>query len=205
MMNKSHIVAPSNKQSIIPNRSMNQHMIHTGYKRNELTHQAMHMKKNGNLTLRGKQLIWDGEDNIRVVINTDTISSKKKAENLQKETELILIETKDNPKGYIFSFSGGNIYYISYLDQKADVRNRFFELLGRKEDEYEEFFNSLPLFEKKKLLHIFNDDFLFYLHDELIYKKNILLKDEFWMFIKRQYSHKITFLNSLQLVQLSSK
>ena len=84
------------------------------------------------------------------------------------------------------------------------MRDKFYEILLRREDEYEKTFHSFSTFEKKKILSFFNDENLSYLYDELVSKK-ILNKDEFWIFIKKKYTPKITFLNTLQLIQLSSK
>jgi len=84
------------------------------------------------------------------------------------------------------------------------MRDKFYEILIKREDEYEKTFHSLSTFEKKKILYIFNDDYLSFLFDELVGKK-ILNKEEFWIYIKKKYTHKINFLNTLQLIQLSSK
>ena len=84
------------------------------------------------------------------------------------------------------------------------MRDKFYEILVRREDEYEKTFNAFSSFEKKKILSFFNDENLSYLYDELVSKK-ILNKDEFWIFLKKKYTPKITFLNTLQLIQLSSK
>lgn len=83
------------------------------------------------------------------------------------------------------------------------MRDKFYEILIRREDEYEKIFHSLSTFEKKKILYFFNDEFLSFLYDELVTKK-ILNKEEFWIFLKKKYTSKISFLNTLQLIQLSS-
>ena len=84
------------------------------------------------------------------------------------------------------------------------MRDKFYEFLIRREDEYQKVFHTLSTFEKKKILYFFNDEYLSFLYDELVSKK-ILNKDEFWIFLKKKYTSKITFLNTLQLIQLSSK
>jgi hypothetical protein len=84
------------------------------------------------------------------------------------------------------------------------MRDKFYEILIKREDEYEKTFHSLSNFEKKKILYFYNDEYLSFLFDELVGKK-ILNKEEFWIYIKKKYTHKITFLNTLQLIQLSSK
>jgi hypothetical protein len=92
-----------------------------------------------------------------------------------------------------------------FIDNKTYIRDQYFEMIGKKDIEYEDYFRSLPPGEKKKLLLIFFDNYINILHEEIVQKKFILSKDEFWNYIKRRLAYKINFLTCNQPIQLSSK
>jgi hypothetical protein len=85
-----------------------------------------------------------------------------------------------------------------------EMRNKFFDLINKKDQEYEKIFKNMTTLEKKRLIFILNDDYLSFIHDELVMKRNILMKDEFLNFIRRKYTQKLTFLNCIQTIQMSS-
>ena len=172
-------------------------------RRNEYSENASYLKKPGILSIKGKQLIWKStQEPQHLTILTESITDKKKNFNPNKNTELLMIETKDNPRGYIFSFSGGNILYK--IDNKTEIRNKFYDLLHRKDDEYEDCFRVLNNNEKKKLLQIFTDEYLYYLFEELVYKKPILSKEEYLNFIRKRYINRFYVTNVSQVIQLAS-
>ena len=78
-------------------------------------------------------------------------------------------------------------------------------MTGKKDDQWEDNFHMMSNFEKRKLLLYITDDYMYYLFDELVHKRPILTKDEFWYFIKKRYTNKISFVNAAQTVQLASK
>lgn len=82
--------------------------MQTIYRKGEYSHQAIYAKKSGLLTFKVKQLIWTTSDQQPVIIQLDSVIDKKKNYNQKKDTEMLLIATKDYPAGHIFSFSGGS-------------------------------------------------------------------------------------------------
>jgi hypothetical protein len=79
-------------------------------RRNEYSENASYQKRPGILSMKSKQLIWKStQEPQHITILIESITDKKKNFNPNKNTELLLVETKDNPRGYIFSFSGGFI------------------------------------------------------------------------------------------------
>jgi hypothetical protein len=190
-----------NKQFI---QSSTQRAMAPIFRRNELSHIVGHNKKKGILTLRCRHLTWDSqEDTQKVLINLDTITDKQIAYNEKKETALLLIKSVDNTNGYIFSFEGGKLMIT--LEGRKEYRDKFFEFINKKDESYEEFFKNLNLFEKKRFLGIFMDDYLNFLFENIVIKKPILTREEFWSYIKRKYFNKLLNLKTLQLAQLTSK
>jgi hypothetical protein len=172
-------------------------------RRNELSHIVTFNKKKGVFTLRGRHLSWDSqEDALKVIINLDTITDRSVAYNNRKDTEMLLIKSVENPNGYIFHFEGGKCLGIT-LEGRKEFRDKFFELINKKDESYEEFFKHQNVFEKKRFLGIFMDDYLNFLFEHVVMKKTILTREEFWSYIKRKYFHKLLNFKTLQLVQLS--
>ena len=152
----------------------------------------------GILTHKAKQLIWESNDKSkRILINVEDIADICTAENLKKNSELLKILTHQ---------SQDQVHYIFYfLDDRRELRDKFFQLLNKKENEHEDNFKLSSLYDKKKILKIFNDEYLSYIFEELVIKKPILIKDEFLSFIKRKYSYKFDFTTSVNAIQLLSK
>jgi len=95
--------------------------------------------------------------------------------------------------------------YEFILERKLEFRDRFFELINRKDDEFEKYFKNLPLYEKKKIIQIINDPHLLFLYETLVIYSQILTKDEYYnTLIKLRYPNKIIFLNSPQSIQFAS-
>ncbi len=77
-------------------------------RKGEFSHPAIYAKKEGILTLRGRQLSWTSTtDPSNLLLNLDTMIEKKRNYNQKKDTEMLMVCTKDLPNGHIFSFSGG--------------------------------------------------------------------------------------------------
>jgi len=83
--------------------------------------------------------------------------------------------------------------------------DRVYNIIIKKESEVDEFFKNSNYYDKRKILKIFNDEYLSYIFDELVLKKQILIKDEFLSFIKRKYSFKFDFTSTNQAITLISK
>ena len=78
------------------------------YRKGEYSQPAIYAKNQGILTIRPKQMFWKSTtDDSSLLVQLDTIIDRKKSYNHKKDTEMLLVMTKDNPRGYIFSFAGG--------------------------------------------------------------------------------------------------
>jgi hypothetical protein len=82
----------------------------------ELSHPALHKRKPGIITFKGKQIIWKSQQQPEetVTINLDQVIETKKEEKEKNNTSLLFIGTSGGKEGkYVFAFSGG-IPYIRY-------------------------------------------------------------------------------------------
>ncbi len=89
-------------------------------------------------------------------------------------------------------------------DNRVEKRDRVHDIILKKESEVEDFFKLSNYYDKKKILKIFSDDYLSYLFDELVMRRQILLRDEFLSFLKRKYCYKYDFTNTNQAITLTS-
>jgi hypothetical protein len=104
----------------------------------------------------------------------------------------------------IFFHSADVNFYFKILAGKIEARDAFYDILSKKDETLEEAFKYLSVFEKNRLLSIYQDDYLSFLYELVCIRKPVLTKDEFWNYAKKKYIHKFNFLKTLQAVQLSS-
>ncbi len=91
-----------------------------------------------------------------------------------------------------------------YIERKIDIRDRFYDLLTRKDD-FDKVFKSLSVLDKKRILQILLDPQLNYLFEELVMTYKIIGKEDFYSYVRKRYPAKITFVNTQQVIQLASK
>lgn len=91
------------------------HSASYGSRRNELVTMASHRKRNGKISIRNGIFNWQvnqeaNQETNRVQSITlpyDQITGYRKSEK-SDGTYLLLISTRENHEGFVFSFSGGN-------------------------------------------------------------------------------------------------
>ena len=160
--------------------------------RSTIASEAFYKKVRGILQIdlkQNKKLVWSPLETPsnpeigKLTINGDSIVEVDKAQN--KDRELIYIKEKAPDNEYIFSFKG---------EGNSKIRDLFYDILTFSIDDfYKQEFNMISSIDKQKLILLLHDDYLKFLFDEIVRKREIIKLDDFWILAKKFYPEKITF------------
>lgn len=184
---KAWSTAPVNQQNTTHQRSSR-----SIRSRPTIANEAYYKKVRGILQIdlkQNKKIFWfpletpSNPEIGKLSINGESIVEVDKAQN--KDRELIYIKEKAPDNEYIFSFKG---------EGNSKIRDLFYDILTFSIDEfYKQEFNMISSIEKKKLILLLHDDYLKFLFDEIVRKREIIKLDDFWVLAKKFYPEKITF------------